>query len=193
MNRDFWTRYKRMISSTFYNGRRYHIISQLLLPSNDKIYICRSCSKSLHKKEVPDICIASGFDLGDPAMAGISDPTMAETFCLSKARVLNQALALKSTFVNGSYSMLRGHTISFPVDAPHWLLINLFEFGQFPEFTSSQTVRQYRYDRTVLIPVWKKTLIVIPLPHVVPGIFGRFRACLAPAVFACPASNLASY
>ena len=83
-NRDYWTRFKRIISSTFFNGRWYHIASQLQQPGENIIFVCRTCWKSLIKKGVPDICIASGFDLGDPAMAGLSDPTMAELSAYAK-------------------------------------------------------------------------------------------------------------
>ena len=126
INRDRWTRFKRIISMFVVNfnniSTRYHLYPELCSTRTNTTQICEECYTELNNprgSRIPVPSIAAGWDIGSAERAGLPELTFAETLCISKVRVYSAALNFRLPRTSSpAYNTFRGHVISFPQDAP---------------------------------------------------------------------------
>ena len=115
VNHDLWCRFRNTLSQIEVNvgdvARRMHLYPDLV--TEGKSFFCRRCITSLAKNERPPFSIAGGWDLGDPARAGLPELSFCEKLCVQRVRVLHAAMNIRVQRQIATYNVTRGHGIAY--------------------------------------------------------------------------------
>ncbi len=70
---------------------------------------CKRCKTSLAKHKRPPFSIAAGWDLGDPARAGLPELSFCDNLFVQRVRVLHAAMNIRLGRQTATYNTTRGH------------------------------------------------------------------------------------